>query len=49
VKDLGSHTIISIYSVTCFEARFLLWQSPLLHDFVGAQLIDEVKAVFALA
>src|SRR5882724_3844624 len=49
MEDLRPNTVVAINSITGFQACLTLAQSALLHNIVGAQLIDEIKAVVALA
>jgi len=49
MKYLRAHSVVAIYSVTGFETRFAFTDVFFLHYGISAQLIHEIKTVFALA
>src|SRR2546430_11692772 len=49
MKDLRAHTIVAVYSVARFQARFTLADVLFLHHGVSAQLIHEIKTMLALS
>src|SRR6266850_3063647 len=48
MKNLRAHSVVAIYSVTGFETRFAFTDVFFLHYGISAQLIHEIKTVFAL-
>src|ERR1700704_6932028 len=49
MKYLRAHSVVSIDSVSRFEARFPLGYGFFLHYSIGPQLVYEIEAVLALA
>ena len=49
VKDLGSNSVVTIQAVARLSARLQLAQTAFLHQCIRAQLMRQVKTLFALS
>src|SRR5687767_2846199 len=49
MENLRPYAVVAIDSVTCFQTRFSLAESALLHHAISTQLIDQIQTMLSLA